>query len=89
MQLLTKLTSQFSKFRLQLFNSIQSFIFNPFTGSDENSLGTTDPSEGSFGEGESLLDDSHWGNAGTLEELEQLNQQLSKHGPPQSEKELR
>ncbi|XP_072019324.1 guanine nucleotide exchange factor subunit RIC1-like [Amphiura filiformis] len=60
-------------------------------GSDENSLENTDPSEGSsmFEDGENVFDDSFWSNGTMLEELEQMYQQLAKHGPPQSEKELR
>ncbi len=60
-------------------------------GSDETSQDNTDPSEGSsmFEDGENVFDDSFWTNGTMLEELEQMYQQLAKHGPPQSEKELR
>ncbi|XP_038068678.1 guanine nucleotide exchange factor subunit RIC1-like [Patiria miniata] len=60
-------------------------------GSDDNSIGTTEPSEGSsmFGEGENPLEDSIWSSNANLEELEQFYLQLSQSGPRQSDKELR
>ncbi|XP_033636586.1 RAB6A-GEF complex partner protein 1-like isoform X2 [Asterias rubens] len=60
-------------------------------GSDDNSICTTEPSEGSslFGDGDNVLEDSIWSSNANLEELEQFYLQLSHSGPRQSDKELR
>ncbi|KAJ8040207.1 RAB6A-GEF complex partner protein 1 [Holothuria leucospilota] len=62
-------------------------------GSDDTpSFGTMEPSESSStfdGDVETLLEDSFWNNSIGIAELEQFYLEVSRSGPPQSEKELR